>query len=97
MPGSPLSSFLGKGKPAGIDRRIADSLPNPTIIPKPGKVAGMIWIVKHFQTLLMSALIAVIIASHLQFKTLLVKPGQAANGGSGLQPSAYDPTVLCLG
>jgi hypothetical protein len=34
-------------------------LPNPAIIPKPGKVASMIWIVKHFQTLLMSALIAV--------------------------------------
>jgi hypothetical protein len=32
-------------------------MPNPAIIPKSGKVAGMIWIVKHFQTLLMSALI----------------------------------------
>jgi hypothetical protein len=37
---------------------IEDHLPNRAIIPKPGKVAGMIWIVKHFQNLLMSALIA---------------------------------------
>jgi hypothetical protein len=35
-------------------------LPNQTIIPKPGKLAGMIWIVKHFQTLLKSSLIAAI-------------------------------------
>ena len=25
------------------------------------------------------------------------QPGQATDGGSGLQPSAYDPAVLCLG
>jgi hypothetical protein len=37
---------------------INDIVPNPVIVPKPGKVAGMIWIVKHFQTLLMSAKIA---------------------------------------
>jgi hypothetical protein len=37
---------------------VADYLPNPAIIPKPGKVAGMIWIAEPFQTLLMSALIA---------------------------------------
>ena len=40
------------------DEGINRDLPNPVIIPKPGKVAVMIWIVKHFQTLLMSALIA---------------------------------------
>jgi hypothetical protein len=39
---------------------IATSLPNPVIIPKPGKVAGMTWLVKHFQTLLISVLTAVI-------------------------------------
>jgi hypothetical protein len=37
---------------------IAKILPNPAIIPKPGKVAGMIWITKSFQILLESALIA---------------------------------------
>jgi len=37
-------------------------LPNLAIILKPGKVAEMIWIAKHFQTLLMSALIAQIAA-----------------------------------
>jgi hypothetical protein len=25
------------------------------------------------------------------------QPGQATDGGSGLQPLAYDPAVLCLG
>ncbi len=38
-----------------LDREIPSYLLNPAIIPKPGKVAGMIWIVKHFQTHLMSA------------------------------------------
>jgi hypothetical protein len=38
-----------------LDRKIPwYSLPNPAIIPKPGKVKGMIWIVKHFQAFLMS-------------------------------------------
>jgi len=44
---------------------IARTLPNPAIIPKPEKVADMIRIVEHFQTLLRSALIAVILAGGL--------------------------------
>jgi hypothetical protein len=35
-----------------------DNLPNPAVIAKPGKVAGMIWIMKSFQVLVESALIA---------------------------------------
>ena len=60
---TPLSAYLVGG--AGIllfseksqDKRI--SCQTRQLSP-PGKVAAMIWIVKYFQTLLMSALIAVI-------------------------------------
>jgi hypothetical protein len=37
---------------------LIDNLPNPEIIPKPGKVGGMIWIGKPFQILLMSGFIS---------------------------------------
>jgi hypothetical protein len=50
------------------------ALPNPAIIPKPGKVAGMIWIVKHFQILLMSALIADLCYSDNLHLNLCEKP-----------------------
>jgi hypothetical protein len=30
-------------------------------------------------------------------QNLRSQPGQAADGGSGLQPLVYDPAVLCLG
>ena len=49
----------------GID----DNLPNREIIPRPGKISGMIWIAKHFQTLLMSALIAVSLHAAIFFIT----------------------------
>jgi len=50
---------------------IEDYLPTPAIISEPGKVEGMIWIEKHFQILLMSALIAEMF--NLPYTILLLK------------------------
>jgi hypothetical protein len=47
------------GQFMSLDIKIPRYLPNCAIIPKPGKVSDMIWIVRHFQTLLMSGLRAV--------------------------------------
>ncbi len=67
IPGSRLGLGLSQPRdPAkGALAGIADHLPNPAIIPKPEKVADMIWIMERFQTLLRSALMAVILPGGL--------------------------------
>ena len=52
-----------------VIRLTVDILPNSAIIPKLGKVVSMILIVKHFQTLLISALIA---ANKYSFPKIIV-------------------------